>query len=182
MCRSRCATPDQTEPTGYVDQANNPLMDTWRDSDPVAGTIQSPDVPFDSDSQFSPPLSQTGHVAQYGDLQNYRTVFLQRLANPTLPYDDTLNPYVTVDWSPLDLTVFTGENREGSEQDQDDDNETPGGGWANAEDIDFETRERRRLRQLDALEDEDRGTDPRRNRCGARRTSSMRTFAIRSVT
>ena len=43
--------------------------------------------------------------------ENYRTVFLQRLANPLEPYDPDRNPYITVDWSPIDLTVFNGEDK-----------------------------------------------------------------------
>jgi hypothetical protein len=42
--------------------------------------------------------------------QNYRTVFLQRLADPTSGYDALRNPYITVDWMPIDLTVFNGED------------------------------------------------------------------------
>ena len=42
---------------------------------------------------------------------NYRTVFLQRLANPLAPYHPITNPYLTIDWMPVDLTVFNGEDR-----------------------------------------------------------------------
>lgn len=45
-----------------------------------------------------------------GTTRNYKTVFLQRLADPTLPYNATTNPYRTVDWMPIDLTVFNGES------------------------------------------------------------------------
>jgi hypothetical protein len=41
---------------------------------------------------------------------NVRTVYLQRLADPLRPYDATFNPYITVDWMPMDLTVFNGED------------------------------------------------------------------------
>ncbi len=41
---------------------------------------------------------------------NYKTVFLQRLANPLAPYDPATNPYLTVDWMPIDLTVFNGDD------------------------------------------------------------------------
>ncbi len=41
---------------------------------------------------------------------DYRTVFLQRLANPLAPYHPKTNPYLTVDWMPVDLTVFNGED------------------------------------------------------------------------
>ncbi|MGA2031103.1 MAG: hypothetical protein ABSG68_02500, partial [Thermoguttaceae bacterium] len=50
------------------------------------------------------PLTYTGTYP------NYKTVFLQRIANPALPYDQTANPYLTVDWLPIDLTVFNGDD------------------------------------------------------------------------
>jgi hypothetical protein len=37
-----------------------------------------------------------------------RAVFLQRLANPLASYHPVTNPYLTVDWLPIDLTVFNG--------------------------------------------------------------------------
>lgn len=37
---------------------------------------------------------------------DYKTVVLQRLANPVLPWNSVTNPYITVDWMPIDLTVF----------------------------------------------------------------------------
>ena len=40
----------------------------------------------------------------------YKTVFLQRLANPSAAYHPINNPYRTVDWMPIDLTVFNGED------------------------------------------------------------------------
>ncbi|MBX7168895.1 MAG: hypothetical protein K1X74_21340 [Pirellulales bacterium] len=43
----------------------------------------------------------------YGTKQhNYRHLVLQRLANPALPYNKLTNPYITVDWMPLDLSLF----------------------------------------------------------------------------
>jgi hypothetical protein len=38
----------------------------------------------------------------------YKTFLLQRLANPSAPFEPTINPYITVDWMPADLTVFNG--------------------------------------------------------------------------
>ena len=35
---------------------------------------------------------------------------LQRLANPSMAFDPITNPYRTVDWMPVDLTVFNGED------------------------------------------------------------------------
>jgi hypothetical protein len=38
----------------------------------------------------------------------FRMVHLQRLADPTRPYDKVLNPYLTIDSMPVDLTSFNG--------------------------------------------------------------------------
>jgi hypothetical protein len=51
-----------------------------------------------------------GTAANTGTYPNYKTVFLQRLADPTSGYDSLRNPYITVDWMPIDLTVFNGED------------------------------------------------------------------------
>ncbi|HEX3997535.1 MAG TPA: hypothetical protein VHX65_03180 [Pirellulales bacterium] len=48
-------------------------------------------------------------ITKTGTTQNYKTAFLQRLADPTSGYDALRNPYLTVDWMPMDLTVFNGE-------------------------------------------------------------------------
>ncbi|MCA9192233.1 MAG: hypothetical protein KDB03_10735 [Planctomycetales bacterium] len=46
---------------------------------------------------------------QFGTKLNWSTAVLQRLANPDLPWHADFNPYITVDWLPIDLTVFSGE-------------------------------------------------------------------------
>lgn len=46
-----------------------------------------------------------------GTYQNYKTLILQRVADPTRNYDEHNNPYITVDWLPLDITVFNGDDR-----------------------------------------------------------------------
>ncbi len=66
------------------------------------------------------PLAADGLVTQVAPVLdftylNYKTVFLQRLANPSAPYDPLLNPYRTVDWMPIDLTVYTGEDKNKSD-------------------------------------------------------------------
>lgn len=45
-----------------------------------------------------------------GTHQEAATVFLQRLADPTRPWHATNNPYVTLDFLPMDLTTFNGEH------------------------------------------------------------------------
>ncbi len=47
-------------------------------------------------------------LAAEGTHQNFCFVHLQRLANPLLPYDEFANPYLTIDSTPLDVTVFNG--------------------------------------------------------------------------
>lgn len=72
--------------------------------------INIPDEPFDYDPAY--PL---GGIVETGTRENFRTMYLQRLADPTVPYDPVLNPYMTVDWMPMDLTVFNGEERQDRE-------------------------------------------------------------------
>ncbi len=45
-----------------------------------------------------------------GTAPDYKSAFLQRVADPNRPYDPITNPYITVDWSAMDLTVFNGES------------------------------------------------------------------------
>ena len=41
---------------------------------------------------------------------NFRTLYLQRLADPMQPYSAEWNPYITIDTMSVDLTLFSGEN------------------------------------------------------------------------
>jgi hypothetical protein len=66
------------------------------------------DQPLDSADGM--PLKDRDMLAT-GTYMNVRTVFLQRLADPTRPFHPATNPYITVDWMPMDLTVFNGEDR-----------------------------------------------------------------------
>ncbi len=53
--------------------------------------------------------SSTGvNLLQTGTKLNYKNVFLQRLANPSQPWNPITNPYRTIDWMPVDLTTFNG--------------------------------------------------------------------------
>ncbi|MBQ7028751.1 MAG: hypothetical protein IJN32_00775, partial [Thermoguttaceae bacterium] len=44
-----------------------------------------------------------------GTVPAYKSAFVQRVADPNRPYHPLMNPYVSVDWNAMDLTVFTGE-------------------------------------------------------------------------
>lgn len=46
------------------------------------------------------------------ELNLRRTAYLQRLADPNAAWDPASNPYITVDWIPIDLTVFNGSSRQ----------------------------------------------------------------------
>lgn len=81
-----------------------------------------PNTPFDDPnntfSDFttapSPQINPNPKIAPdgthpFGTIENYTTVYLQRLANPLVPWDQYANPYITVDSMPVDLTAYTGE-------------------------------------------------------------------------
>ena len=83
----------------------------------VSGSL--PDRPFDyPDPSGAPTLNPilnpdpgSGGTPMYntGTYSNVRAAYLQRLADPELGYDPVTNPYITVDWISIDLTVFNGE-------------------------------------------------------------------------
>ena len=97
-------------------------VDTY--DDPTHPLKAFPDEPLDAKS--SRPLGGDG-LLETGTSLYYRTAFLQRLANPSRPWNPPpflangvvnprhngqlhVNPYVIVDWLPVDLTVFNGED------------------------------------------------------------------------
>ncbi len=74
-------------------------------------------IPGVDDKYLTPidhPFDKVGPLGQENLLAtkltpNYKTALLQRLANPLVAYDLTTNPYITVDWQPIDLNVFNGD-------------------------------------------------------------------------
>ncbi len=104
------ANPGAPSPEGrptapsYVDVRPTPL-----DNEPPTGDTEAERA--ESAPLYSPPPAEGeedggGLGLATGTRFDFRTVFLQRLANPGLPWDPVSNPYRTVDWMPLDLTVF----------------------------------------------------------------------------
>jgi len=81
----------------YGTETSNDALDTPQDK-------QFGLIPFDDNPE---PQAQQPIL---GTVNNYRTAFLQRLADPTLSHDPVTNPYRTVDWISIDLTVFNGED------------------------------------------------------------------------
>lgn len=98
-------------------------LDSWYDYTTATGGF--PDIPFDGqpyaelrqifDVPGNPPHNQPGQ--QTGTRERFKTAYLQRLADPTQPYDAVENPYRTVDYLTIDLTVFNGS--EGNKQETD---------------------------------------------------------------
>lgn len=70
------------------------------------------DKPLESSNGDMPnaPLVVDGKLAT-GTYSNYKTLILQRVADPTRDYEENNNPYITVDWLPIDITVFNGDDR-----------------------------------------------------------------------
>lgn len=91
----------------FPDGGTYPLTDAYLDFQNANDTALN--LPSDGNFDFIPMI---GDEPSLGTIDNYRSAFLQRLADPTLPYNAITNPYRTVDWFQLDLTVFSGEERE----------------------------------------------------------------------
>ncbi len=108
---------------GYGDNAAVPNYfppDSWINikgtTTPPSVTGNLPDRPFDypdpaGGATLNPILNPNTGTKMYhsGTYQNVRAAYLQRLADPEFGYDPITNPYITVDWISIDLTVFNGE-------------------------------------------------------------------------
>jgi hypothetical protein len=104
------------EPNVNAKQApsSGSIVEWYGDYD-YSGTNYFPDLPLES------PANTDKSAANYPIVKDkiiatqtvpyYKTVFLQRLANPSAAYHPVNNPYRTVDWMPIDLTVFNGDDR-----------------------------------------------------------------------
>jgi hypothetical protein len=73
----------------------------------VGGYPQPYDEPFDFSTVYH-DQDMIDALMQNGTVSNFRVLHLQRLADPTQPYNSTTNPYRTIDSLPVDLTVFNG--------------------------------------------------------------------------
>jgi hypothetical protein len=66
------------------------------------------DRPLDSEEKRADDKDDVPALLQNGTTPRFRIVHLQRLADPMQPYDENLNPYLTIDSMPIDLTAFNG--------------------------------------------------------------------------
>lgn len=107
----------------YEDQAKkiNPANKINKDG---AEVLDVRDVPFEMPKTWGDRGTEDANfydnkVANYpivqdklfgvGTVPAYKSAFVQRVADPNRPYHPLMNPYITVDWNAMDLTVFTGE-------------------------------------------------------------------------
>ncbi len=68
------------------------------------------DQPWDANRQEwynLNPITTLSTETETRQFKNYNRVYLQRLANPLLPWKATTNPYLTVDSMPFDLHVYS---------------------------------------------------------------------------
>ena len=105
---------------------NDPYPDPYppipldKDGDELSGTsadshIALPDVIFehpktkgvDPDNKDCPIA--VDRLVGLGTVPGIRSAFVQRVADPNRPYHPFANPYISVDWNMMDLTVFNGE-------------------------------------------------------------------------
>lgn len=67
------------------------------------------DLPADNHKNDRYPIA-ADHLAGLGTVPGIRSAFVQRVADPNRPYHPFANPYISVDWNMMDLTVFNGES------------------------------------------------------------------------
>jgi hypothetical protein len=98
------AAADQQDNDGFAG-ADYPLLDAYLDLNDTSSPTAL-DVPLDPGVGIIPA---SGDEPVLGTQDSFCSAFLQRLADPTQAYNPVTNPYRTVDWMQIDLTVFTGE-------------------------------------------------------------------------
>lgn len=97
---------------GFGDSA----PDSWIDVGPAAAVGNLKNHPFDMRQDdrettiLNTEIAKLGVDNPQGTHENIRAAYLQRLADPEIPYHPISNPYITVDWISLDLHVFNGES------------------------------------------------------------------------
>lgn len=109
--------PDGTVETYYAnsvpDRTNPATMSTYST---VAGSESKYTPPIDAplDAARAAADSRWAPLMQDGTVQDFRTIHLQRLANPLMAWHATTNPYITIDVSSMNLTAFNGAETTGT--------------------------------------------------------------------
>ncbi len=88
-----------------------PVPDGFRYTSPISPVLDSelnPDENRD-DVDFA-AIQQHGRTTE-----RFRIIYLERLANPSLPWDPDTNPYMAVDELAMDLVAFNGTRDEGDD-------------------------------------------------------------------
>lgn len=104
-----------TDPYGSVDFESQKFR-----SNQEASKYPYPDIPYDlpeggdwggnaqaSDHTPERPIAKD-RLFGIGMVPGYKSACLQRVADPNRPYHPIMNPYITIDWNMMDLTVFNG--------------------------------------------------------------------------
>jgi len=116
---------------------NQPTGKTFSVSEPTAGYSASGAITSTpgQDAVFAPvldvPVDTAPELKVTGTTQNYKTLHLQRLANPLRPWNpevgetghiagQEVNPYITIDTMPIDLTAFNGVTNDNDPDDPND--------------------------------------------------------------
>jgi hypothetical protein len=88
--------------------AGYPPPNTTYGPEPGYSTGTILDNPLDEATSAANPILGGATPVGDGTKVNFRTIHLQRLANPLLPWNKDENPYLTIDSMSVDLTVFNG--------------------------------------------------------------------------
>jgi hypothetical protein len=107
-------------PTGALGFGDLPFFDAYFDYDngpvgtqsPLDDGSVGPLEHWDPDATAATTMGPGDEFVQPGTQLDWCTAYLQRLADPDKPFHPTFNPYITVDWIPIDLTVFNGEDND----------------------------------------------------------------------
>jgi hypothetical protein len=117
--------PVVTIPIDYVLRNSVAVAQSFTVTEPINGYLANPppatsmwQPPGPNDEgHFSPPADEPLDAPRGGEFafllndttnQNFRTVHLQRLANPLIAWNAVSNPYMTVDTSSMDVMAYNG--------------------------------------------------------------------------
>jgi hypothetical protein len=128
--------PEPADPTSLTTPNLPPDAGFYDDPDPAisSATALFPGTPVEGDDAGNAgrPIYENS-MQNTGTYEDVSSIYLQRLANPNLPWNPLptdpvfgaayngnllINPYITVDWASLDVTVFAGD--ENTDQDGSD--------------------------------------------------------------